>query len=60
MFDNDAMDYVCNIVESIDDLFQMVINFISDEKCQPAPADVGAVEFVQPDIVQFIRTPLYC
>ena len=54
------MDYVCNIIESIDDFFQMVINFISDEKGQTAPADVGAVEFVQPDIVQFIRAPLYC
>ena len=60
MFDDNAVHDVGNVVEPINNLFQMVINFISSEKRQSAPPNVRSVEFVHSDIVQFIRTAFQC
>jgi hypothetical protein len=46
VFDDNAVHYVGDIVEAIDDLFQMVINFVSHEKRQTTPTNVRAVECV--------------
>jgi hypothetical protein len=46
VLDDNAVHYVGDIVEPIDNLFQMVINFISHEKRQTASANVRAVERV--------------
>ena len=48
------MHYVRDVVEPVDDFFQMVVNFVSDKKRQSAAADIRLIEFAQADIVQFV------
>ena len=54
MLDHDAMHHIGDVVESVDDLFQVVVNFIADEESQTAAVDIRLVELTQADIMQFV------
>ena len=58
VLDNDAMHHVGDVVEAVNDLLQMVVDFVSDKECQSTAADIRLIKFAQTDVVQFVGTAL--
>ena len=64
MLDHNAVHHVGDIVEPVDDLLQVIVNFISHKERQTAAANIRPVEFVQTDVADpgsvsaLIRTTL--
>ena len=56
MLDHNAVHHVGDIVKPVDDLLQVIVNFISYKERQTAAANIRPVEFVQADVVEFIGT----
>ena len=59
MLDDDAVHDVGHVVETVDDLLQMVVDLVADEEGErDPPCALGAVEFAQADVVQVVGVAL--
>src|ERR1700684_3485428 len=58
LFDHDAVDLVGHVVETVGDLFQMVVDFSPDDEIHRAGIAMLEKEFLQPDILEIVDTPL--
>src|SRR5262245_14541981 len=54
VLDHDAADLVAGVVEAIDHLLQMIIDLDADEECHRIGGLIGAVELLQPGIMQLV------
>src|SRR6185312_14656506 len=55
VLDDDAVHDVGHVVEPVNDLLEMVVDFVADEKRHRAAFDVGLVEGLEAAVMQVIR-----
>src|SRR5579871_1662787 len=58
LFNHDAVDFICDIVETVSYLFKMVINLRTDDKIHCVRVAVLEEEFLQTNIVEVVDAPL--
>src|SRR3954471_18187215 len=58
VLDDDAADFISDVVEAVDHRLQMVIDLVADEERHRIGRLIGAVKLTQPDIVQFVGAAL--
>src|SRR5207248_5312317 len=55
VLDDDAVHHVGDVVEAIDDLLEMVVDFVTDEEVEPASTgDAGAEQSVQALVMHLV------
>src|SRR5215203_3757533 len=58
LFDHDTIDLVRHVVEAVGNFFQMLVDLGADDEIHRVGIAVLEVEFLQPDIVEIVDTPL--
>src|SRR5579871_1157030 len=58
LFDHDRVHLVGDVVETIGDFFQMVIDLVADDEVHRVGVAVFEEQFLQPDIVEVVDAPL--
>ena len=54
VLDDNAVHDIGNVVEPIDDLFQMIVDLVADVELEPASSDIGLIPGLQAELVQVV------